>query len=112
MTGVRLTRRLALEAEVVVPDGAGGFARTWGFRGHLWAAVVPGTGALSPGEEVALSRQPFRILVRGAAVGAPSRPEAGQRFRDGTRVFAILAVTEADGDGRYLACAAREEEPA
>jgi head-tail adaptor len=112
MRAPRLHRRLALEAEVVTADGAGGFTRVWALRGHLWGEVTPGSGRESGGEEVPLSTQPFRITVRGAAQGAPSRPVAGQRFRDGSRVFAILAVTERDPDGRYLVCAAREEEPA
>lgn len=112
MSAVQLKRRLALEAEVAVADGAGGFARSWALRGYLWAEVIPGSGREAGGVEVALARQPFRITVRGAAPGAPSRPVAGQRFRDGTRVFAVLAVTERDPDGRYLVCAAVEEEPA
>lgn len=112
MRAPRLHRRLALEAEVATPDGAGGFSRTWALRGHLWAEVAPGSGRESGGVEVPLSTQPFRITVRGSAQGAVSRPVAGQRFRDGSRVFSILAVTERDADGRYLVCAAREEEPA
>ena len=112
MKVLRLHRRLALEGEVVTPDGAGGFSRIWGLRGHLWAEVVPGSGRESGGIEVPLSTQPFRVTVRGAAQGEPSRPMAGQRFRDGTRVFSILAVTERDANGSYLVCAAREEEPA
>jgi head-tail adaptor len=109
---VALKRELVLEAEVAAADGAGGFAQSWVEVGRLWAEVVPGSGVLSAGEEVPLARQPLRITVRGAAVGAPSRPVAGQRFRDGARVYAILAVTERDPDGRWLVCAAREEEPA
>lgn len=112
MKAPRLHRRLVLEGEVVTPDGAGGFARSWVLRGRLWAEVTPGSGRESGGVEVPLSTQPFRITVRGAAQGTPSRPVAGQRFRDGSRVFSILAVTERDADGRYLVCAAREEEPA
>ncbi len=112
MRAPRLHRRLALEAEVVTPDGTGGFSRVWALRGHLWAEVAPGSGRESGGIEVPLSTQPFRITVRGAAQGVPSRPVAGQRFRDGSRVFAVLAVTERDTDGRYLVCAAREEVPA
>ncbi|MGQ0565943.1 MAG: head-tail adaptor protein [Gemmobacter sp.] len=112
MRAPRLHRRLALEGEVVTPDGSGGFARVWTLRGHLWAEVLPGSGRESGGEEVPLSTQPFRITVRGVAQGAASRPVAGQRFRDGARVFSILAVTERAADGRYLVCAAREEEPA
>ncbi|MCE8471036.1 head-tail adaptor protein, partial [Rhodovulum sulfidophilum] len=47
--------------------------------------------------------------VRGAPPGAPSRPAAGQRFREGTRYFHIRAVTEHDARGLYLACYAEEE---
>lgn len=112
MTRVRLHRRLSLEAEVVTQDGAGGLVRSWASRGFVWGEVAPRTGTSVAGEEVPLSRQAFRITVRGASPGEPSRPVAGERFRDGSRVFTILAVTERDADGRYLVCAAREEEPA
>ena len=112
MSRVRLHRRLALEAEALTADGAGGFVRAWVARGYVWGEVTPRTGPSVAGEEVHLSRQAYRITVRGAAPGEPSRPVAGERFRDGSRTFAILAVTESDPSGRYLVCAAREEEPA
>ncbi len=108
----RLNRALVLEAETVTPDGAGGFLRSWAVQGALWAEVRPGTGREAAGIEVPLSQQPFRITVRGAPPGAPSRPVAGQRLRDGARIYALLTVTEADPDGRYLVCVAREEDPA
>ncbi len=111
MSAPRLNRRLSLEEETALPDGAGGLVTVWALVGHLWAEVRPGSGTVADGEEVTLSRQPFRVTVRGAAQDAPSRPRAGQRFRDGTRIFSILAVTERDADGIYLTCAAREEEP-
>ena len=112
MTPPRLNRLLALEAEEPAADGAGGYAPVWTARGNLWADLRPGGGREAAGVEMPLALQPFRIVVRGAPPGAPSRPVAGQRFRDGARVFAILAVTEMDPDGRYLLCAAREEGPA
>ncbi|MCX8509264.1 MAG: head-tail adaptor protein, partial [Rhodobacteraceae bacterium] len=68
-----------------------------------------GAGRERAGESVTLSTVGYRITVRGAPQGAPSRPKPEQRFRDGTRLFRITAVTEADGDGRYLTCFAREE---
>ena len=111
MSAPRLNRRLALEEETALPDGAGGLVVVWALVGHVWGEVRPGAGTVADGEEVVLSRQSYRITVRGVAQGTPSRPEAGQRFRDGTRVFAILAVTERDPDGLYLTCAALEEEP-
>lgn len=107
-----LSRRLVLEAREWVADGAGGYADTWVARGTLWAEVTPRTGSTRNGQEVTLSRVPYLIVVRGAPVGAPSRPVAGQRFRDGTRLFLILAVTEADPLAQYLTCFAEEEGPA
>ena len=108
---LQLNRRLVLETPTRVDDGAGGFALTWVQQGVLWGEVVAGAGSESAGVEVGLSTVPYRITVRGAAVGSPARPRPDQRLTDGTRVFAILAVTERDASGLYLTCFAREEEP-
>lgn len=111
MGGVRLNRALVLEAPVQVADGAGGFALTWAALGTLWAEVSAGTGRDPAGEEVVLTQLPLKITLRGAPPGAVTRPVAGQRLREGTRVFAILSVAERDHDGRYLICTCREEAP-
>lgn len=52
---------------------------------------------------------PYRIILRAAPEGAPSRPIPGQRFRQGNRLFAIAAVTETDVKGGHLTCFATEE---
>lgn len=109
MSAPQLGRRLALEAAVRMPDGAGGHVLEWQVLGHLWAAVKPGAGRERAGEFVTLATVPYRITVRAAPPGAASRPQADQRFRDGTRVFRILAVSEADPRGRYLTCFTHEE---
>lgn len=109
MTAPVLNRRLALEAAIRVPDGAGGHTLQWQVLGHLWAALKPGSGRERAGEFVTLATVPYRITVRAAPPGATSRPRADQRFRDGTRVFRILAVSEADPQGHYLTCFAHEE---
>ncbi len=106
---VRLDRRLVLEEAQTVPDGAGGFAETWVALGTLWAGVKPGTGRERAAESVTLSTVPYRITVRAAPVGSPSRPKPEQRLRDGARVFRIQAVTEAGRSGAYLVCFAQEE---
>ena len=111
MTTPHLTRKLVLEGRTRVPDGAGGFTEAWAVRGTLWAEVVSGTGRDVPGEEITLAAIPYRITVRGAAQGAPSRPKPDQRLRDGARLFRILAVTERDATGQFLTCFAREEDP-
>lgn len=111
MSAPQLNRPLVLEAMSRVADGAGGFAESWGALGTLWAEVTPGAGRDAAGEEVVMGVVGYRITLRGALQGSPARPMPGQRFRDGGRLFAILAVTEADPAGRYLTCFAREEVP-
>lgn len=108
---ISLDRPLILQSTVRQPDGAGGYAEIWDDLGTLWAEVLPGTGRDLSGEDVILTSVPFRITVRGAPQGAAARPKAGQRFRDGSRLFPILAVTERDRAGLFLTCFAQEETP-
>ncbi len=105
---MRLGRSLLLEAPVRREDGAGGYRDEWQPLGSLWAAVKVGSGREASGTEVTGPQVSYRITVRGAAEGSPSRPRAGQRFREGGRVFRILAVAEADDTGRHLTCFAQE----
>lgn len=111
MNAPHLNRALVLEGVVRTPDGAGGFTEVWTTLGTLWAEALPGSGSDVLGEERMLSAVPYRVTVRGAPFGAPSRPKAGQRLREGARLFLIQAVTERDPDGRFLTCFAREEVP-
>ena len=111
MTTPQLNRSLVLEAPVQVADGAGGFILTWATVGTLWGEVKAGNGRDAAGEEITLATVPYRITVRGAPVGSPRRPLPQQRFRDGARIYHIVAVTERDPDGLYLSCFAREEVP-
>lgn len=109
MAGPRLNRQLMLEEASRAPDGAGGWQESWAALGTLWAEIDARTGRDTGGEAAHLSLMRYRIIVRAAPHGAPSRPRPGQRFRDGDRVFAITAVAERDADGRYLTCFAEEE---
>lgn len=104
-----LDRRLVLEEARLTPDGAGGYSESWEELGVLWGEIKPRTGRARADEFVTVSSTGFRITVRASAPGAPSRPRAGQRFRAGSRVFLILAVTEADANPAYLVCYAQEE---
>jgi head-tail adaptor len=106
---MRLNRRLVLEEVERVPDGAGGFAEVWAEKGVLWGHVKAGVGRETAADFATLSTVPYRITVRAAPVGAPSRPKPDQRFREGARLFRILAVTEDEGAGTYLVCFVREE---
>jgi head-tail adaptor len=109
MSDPRLNRRLVLEAPDRVPDGAGGYRQTWVPLGEMWAEVKPGMGREKPAGFAVISSVHYRIYVRGAPVGAPSRPRAEQRFRDGGRLYRIHAVTEHDPAARFLVCYAYEE---
>lgn len=105
----RLDRLLVLEEPQRVPDAAGGFTETWVALGEVWAEVTARTGRGAEFGALQTGRVNWRIVVRGAPVGVPSRPQAGQRFVEDTRVYRIEAVAERDPQGRYLICFATEE---
>lgn len=111
MRQARLNRRLALQEAVPRSDGAGGLIRDWADVAILWAGLSALSGQERLSEETSLARTVWRITVRAAPAGSPLRPRPDQRFMEGVRVFAILAVAEADPDGRYLTCFCREEGP-
>lgn len=105
----RLNRLLILEESLRIPDAAGGFTEDWTPLGEVWAEVTARTGRGAEFGAVPTGRVNWRIVVRSAPVGMPSRPKAGQRFRDGTRYYRIEAVAERDPQGRFLTCFATEE---
>ncbi len=109
MTPPVLDRRLVLETPQQIPDGAGGYQTSWVALGTLWAQIRPGTGRETRGPAAPMSRVPYRIVLRAASPGSDARPRAGQRLREGGRLFAVLAVAEADPAGRYLTVQAEEE---
>lgn len=109
MSAPVFNRKMVLEDAVQAPDGSGGFVENWVALGELWAEVTAGAGSEKAGEFVTVSSVPYRITVRGAPVGAGSRPKPDQRFREGTRLFRIKAVTERDAKAHYLTCFTYEE---
>ena len=66
-------------------------------------------GGADDGEAGTLSKVALKITLRAAPIGASTRPQAGQRLREGTRVYSIDAVTLAHPGGRYVTCHATEE---
>ncbi|MCE8006599.1 head-tail adaptor protein [Aestuariivita sp.] len=104
-----LNRKLVLESPERAPDGAGGYSETWVALGELWAGIQSRSGRERTSGTATVATVPLKIVVRGAPYGAASHPQPGQRFREGTRIYAITAVTEWDGHGRYLTCFAQEE---
>ena len=112
MTTPVLNRKLVLEGPLRAEDGAGGYTQYWVELGSLWADVKPGTGRERASGGTTLSRVATKITVRGAPEGSDARPKPEQRFREGNRVFTILAVTERDARGHYLTCFTEEEQGA
>jgi SPP1 family predicted phage head-tail adaptor len=87
----RLNRRLALEAPVETPDGAGGIVRTYETVATLWASVEP-TAARGTVEAGALGANiTHRIRIRFS-------PDISvrHRFRDGARVLRIVSLRVRD----------------
>ena len=105
---VRLSRRLVLEEPRRQPDGLGGHALIWQPLGGLWAEITPRSSREDFVGAQVRPRVLHRIIIRTAPLGNPSRPRPDQRFREGTRIFDILTVTEHGTDGRYLEILAEE----
>ncbi len=106
---VHLNRKLVLEEAQRTSDGAGGYVESWTALGTLWAEIKSGSGRETSEDFLTVSRVSMTITVRGAPVGSKRRPKPEQRFVEGGRIFTILAVSEADAQGHYLTCTAREE---
>jgi SPP1 family predicted phage head-tail adaptor len=100
----RLRTRLDLEKATPSADGAGGRSVSWGAVATVSADIVP----LKPREretgEGLEDVVAHRIVIRRRDDVA-----AGDRFRLGTRIFAIKGVTDPEEDGRYLVCLCDEE---
>jgi head-tail adaptor len=109
MKNPHLNRSLTLEEPLQVSDNAGGFVTSWSILGILWAALKPASARETTSFGLPVSRAMYRITVRAAATSSPRRPKPGQRMRIGIRLFLIEAVTEYDGDARYLTCMAKEQ---
>ena len=104
-----LNRRLVLESQERAPDGAGGYTINWTPLGTLWAQIKPGSGREREVHSLPRSQVPLVVIVRAAPTGDDARPVAGQRFREGERIYHIHAVTELADSRRYLQVRVTEE---
>jgi SPP1 family predicted phage head-tail adaptor len=85
----KLNRRLTLEAPTETADGAGGVTRSYSPVATLWAHVEP-VSARGVVEAQALGvNVTHRIRVRYSA-----DITLRHRFRDGARIFRIVAIRE------------------
>jgi SPP1 family predicted phage head-tail adaptor len=97
-----LNRRLVLEAPVETADGAGGVTRGYESAGTLWASVEPSSirSAVEAGSLGATITHRIRIRFYPDIT-------VRHRFRDGARIFRIVAMQE-KANRRFLDIAAEE----
>ncbi|MCC6007592.1 MAG: head-tail adaptor protein [Rhodobacteraceae bacterium] len=93
---------MRLERSVRSPDGAGGHVESWQEVALVWVDLRPASGGAGTEDLRPLSRLAFRGLVRGVPPAHPARPRPGDRLREGARLFAVEAASEADPAGRFL----------
>jgi SPP1 family predicted phage head-tail adaptor len=101
-----LRRRLVLEAPVANADGLGGKTQAFSTVAALWARVewLAGTEQWRRGRPEQSATHRVTLRWRGGV-------DAGQRLRDGDRLYDIRAVADPDGDRRRLVCLVREISP-
>jgi head-tail adaptor len=97
-----LDRRLVLEAPVEADDGAGGVTRGYGTVTTLWAKVR----AVRARADVAADSL-AALVTHSIVVRAPRALTTLHRFRDGARIFRVVAFRETP-DRRFLAIDAEE----
>jgi len=99
----RFNRRLALEAPVETPDGAGGVTRTYEQVVALWAEVTPSAARSDVDADRLGARVTHRIVIR-----APRALSTRHRFAEGTRHYRIASFRETD-DRRLIEIEAEEQ---
>jgi SPP1 family predicted phage head-tail adaptor len=100
-----LRHRLTLEEVDRVSDAGGGFTESWVELAELWADLRPVSG----GERVEADRLTghvsHEVSLRYRADVVPA-----MRFREGSRVFHILAAIDVGERHRWLKCSCEERE--
>ena len=84
-----LNRRLVLEAPVEADDGAGGVTRSFAATATLWASVAPVSARSGVDADRLDARVTHRIGMRFS-----NDITIRHRFRDGARIFRIVALRE------------------
>jgi SPP1 family predicted phage head-tail adaptor len=101
-----LRRRLVLEAPVSTPDGLGGATQGFETVAALWGQVE----WLAGGEHWRMGR-PEQVATHRVTLRWRAGVDAGQRLRDGERIFDIRAVADPDDGRRRLFCLVEEIKP-
>jgi SPP1 family predicted phage head-tail adaptor len=101
-----LRRRLILEAPVATPDGLGGATQAYATVAALWAQVE-----WMSGDERWRAGRPEQFATHRVTLRWRAGLDAGQRLRDGARIYEIRAVDDPDGSRRRLICLVEEIRP-
>jgi SPP1 family predicted phage head-tail adaptor len=97
-----LRERLTLEQPVRTPDGGGGASVAWEPVTELWAHVRPISGEERLIHDQRAGRLTHTVWVRHRPGVLPA-----MRFRQGARIYEIVAVLEA-GRRAHLKCLCEE----
>jgi SPP1 family predicted phage head-tail adaptor len=87
----QLNRRLVLETLVETADGAGGVARSYEVVTTLWASLTPRTANDNVAADALGASISHRIVIRYR-----DDLTLRHRFRDGARIFHLVAIRERD----------------
>ncbi|MFG1423910.1 phage head closure protein [Roseixanthobacter liquoris] len=100
-----LRHRIVHQTAVSLPDGAGGASTTYLAVDQIWGRIEtpPGDPALSAERRMA-------TLIHRITVRAPNTISRGDRLTLGARIFAVEALSDPDGRGRFTRCLCREEQ--
>ena len=101
-----LRRRLLLEAAMATPDGLGGTTQVYETVAAVWAQFE----WIAGGERWRRGR-PEQVATHRVTLRWRAGVDAGQRLRDGDRLFDIRAVADPDGGRRRLVCLVQEIGP-
>jgi len=99
-----LNRRLVLEAPVETDDGGGGVSRSYQTVATVWAQVTPVRARPDAAADNLAALVTHRVVVR-----MPRLVNTLNRFRDGARIFRVVAFRET-ADRRFLEIDAEERE--
>jgi SPP1 family predicted phage head-tail adaptor len=98
-----LNQRGVIEAQTLVPDGAGGYSASWTTVANAWVSLEPMSGADVFGPDASESRVRHRIVLRRLDGVA-----AGQRVRIGARAFLIRALLDEGREAQFLTLVTEE----
>lgn len=97
-------KRINLQSQIDVADGAGGATSSWALVATLWANVQPGEGREFWEQKKLTPTLSHVIELRYYASITPS-----MRFVYDSRIFKILAVVDPDETQTTLQCYCEEE---